>query len=381
MSTQSAAALDGAATSCPVKLLVLCPYPFGVAAVQRFKFERFYDDWRANGFDVEVSPFMGRALWDVLYTPGYYPRKAWEVLKGYGRRLRDLARIPFYDVVFVHAWVTPLGSTLFERVARLFSKKLIYDLEDNLLAESSTAVSDHPNPILRFIKGKGKVPYLVRTADLVITSTPFLTQTAAERNAGGNARYIGPSVEADRFVPPDRSGRRAVTIGWTGTFSSRPYLDLLRPVLQELGRRVEFKLLIIGNFDYELPGVDLEVVRWSAETEVEDLQRIDIGIYPLATDDWVLGKGGLKAIQYMTVGAPPVATNVGTNPMIIRHGENGFLVGTDAEWLAALEALVRDPDLRRRVGEEARKDAVRTYSVQAIAGDYRQVLTSVAKGE
>ena len=83
---------------------------------------------------------------------------------------------------------------------------------------------------------------------------------------------------------------------------------------------------MIGNFDYDLPGVDLEVVRWTAEREVEDLQAIDIGVYPLPIDDWVSGKSGLKAIQYMAFGMPTVATNVGTTPRIIRHGENGMLV-------------------------------------------------------
>ena len=42
-------------------MLVLCPYPLGVAAGQRLKFEQYYDDWRRLGWDVTVSPYMDLA--------------------------------------------------------------------------------------------------------------------------------------------------------------------------------------------------------------------------------------------------------------------------------------------------------------------------------
>jgi glycosyltransferase involved in cell wall biosynthesis len=134
---------------------------------------------------------------------------------------------------------------------------------------------------------------------------------------------------------------------------------------------------VIGNFDYELPGVDLEVVRWSEEREVADLQAIDIGLYPLSLDNWVSGKSGLKAIQYMMMGIPCVATDVGTTPLIIRDGENGLLARSEDDWLNALTRLLDDWELRRRLGEAARQDAVEKYSTKAIATQYRNVLAKV----
>jgi glycosyltransferase involved in cell wall biosynthesis len=151
----------------------------------------------------------------------------------------------------------------------------------------------------------------------------------------------------------------------------------LRDVFRKLAARVNFRLKVIGNFDYDLAGIDLEVVRWSAEREVDDLQTFDIGVYPLPLDDWVLGKSGLKAIQYMAFGLPTVATRVGTTPRIIRDGENGLLVESEEEWVDALERLVKDPELRRRLGQAARRDAEAYYSTKAVAAQYRSVLASV----
>ncbi|HVR90000.1 MAG TPA: glycosyltransferase family 4 protein [Novosphingobium sp.] len=338
------------------------------------KYEQYFSDWRAHGWEITVSNFVDRPTWDVLYQPGHLVRKALGVAKGYAKRLGDLLHMPRYDLVYVCMWVTPIGTSLFERLTRARARYLVYDIEDNVLGGTDDS-ADHPNPLIRLLKGKGKFLHLIRTADHVITSSPFLNETCLGINTRRACTYVSSSVDTARFQPATRySNDQPVVIGWTGTFSSRVYLDLLRGVFQRLAGKVPFKLRVIGNFDYDLPGVDLEVVRWNSADEVAQLQALDIGVYPLPIDDWVLGKSGLKAIQYMAFALPCVATEVGTTPMLIRDGENGLLVRTEDEWEAALERLLRDPELRRRLGSAARKDAVALYSVAAIAGQYREII-------
>lgn len=356
-------------------MLVICPYPEDVAAGQRLKYEQYLDDWRALGFVVDVSPFMTMAMWKVAYVKGHHAAKLVGVLIGYLRRLGDLFRIARYDVVYIHMWVTPFGSALFERLTRRLARRIVYDIEDNVIIGRKAVATANPNPVLAWLKGPGKARFLVAEADHVVTSSPFLNADCAPLRRRGDSTYISSSVDTDRFVPATPySNDRPVTIGWTGTFSSRVYLELIEGVLQELATRVPYKLKVIGNFDYALPGVDLEVVRWTREREVADLQTFDIGVYPLPIDDWVLGKSGLKAIQYMAFGLPIVATEVGTTPLLIRDGENGLLVKTQDEWLEALERLVKEPALRQRLGRAARADAVACYSTAAVAGQYRKVL-------
>jgi glycosyltransferase involved in cell wall biosynthesis len=357
------------------RMLVLCPFPQGVAAGQRLKYEQYFDDWRAAGWEITVSSYMDRAMWDVVYEPGHFFAKAFGACRGHLRRLRDMVRLGSFDLVYVFMWVTPFGTSLLERLVRAQAKALIYDVEDNILAEQSQAADSHRNPMIQWLKGPGKARHLIRTADHVISSSPFLNDLCLSINTAGACTYISSSVDTARFEPATTySNDRTVVVGWTGTFSSKVYLDMLRGVFQRLAGKVSFRLRVIGNFDYELPGVDLEVVRWSAEHEVRDLQGIDIGVYPLPIDDWVLGKSGLKAIQYMAFALPCVASEVGTTPLLIRDGENGILVRTETEWEDALEALIKKPELRRRLGEAARKDAVANYSVATIAGQYRQIL-------
>jgi glycosyltransferase involved in cell wall biosynthesis len=319
---------------------------------------------------------MNQSMWKVVYLKGRYLSKIIGTISGYFYRLCDLFRISKYDIVYVHMWVTPFGSTLFERIVRALSKQLIYDIEDNTI----TTVSSNVNSIIAPLKNPNKNKFLMKIADYVITSSPTLNKYCLDVNNKKNCKYISSSIDADRFLPVNTySNNKKVTIGWTGTFSSKEYLDLLRNVLKILRSRCDFKLLIIGNFEYEFPEMDVEVIQWSSESEVKDMQKIDIGIYPLSNDPWVYGKSGLKAIQYMAFGLPTVATNIGTTPKIIEHMKNGLLVNNDKEWVEALEELVKNPKLRKSLGQAARKTVVEKYSTDVIKMEYFSIISRLCR--
>lgn len=352
-------------------VLIVCPYPRDKAAGQRLKYEQYIGDWEAAGFEVEISPFMSEAMWSVVHKPGHYGAKVFWTLIGILKRLRDLVRLPRYDLIYVFMYVVPLGNALFESIFRRLSRRMVFDLEDNRFLGADRNTSG----LAQRLRGTSKTEYLVRSADHVITSSPALNDICLELNERRKCTYISSSIDTDRFVPSNRyTNAERVTIGWTGTFSTRPYLDLLRPVFSELRKTRDFRLLVIGNFEYEFPGMDLEVIQWSAENEVADLQKIDIGVYPLPMEEWVMGKSGLKAIQYMSFGLPCVASDISTVQQFIRDGENGLLVRTEDEWVRALTRLIDEPELRRTIGENARETVMAKFSKHVIKEQYLAVL-------
>ena len=75
------------------RMLVICPYPQGIAAGQRLKYEQYFSDWRARGWEIEVSSFMDRAMWDVVWEKGQVLAKVRGVLRGTARRIKDLLRL------------------------------------------------------------------------------------------------------------------------------------------------------------------------------------------------------------------------------------------------------------------------------------------------
>jgi len=135
---------------------------------------------------------------------------------------------------------------------------------------------------------------------------------------------------------------------------------------------------VIGDGSFSIPGVNVHAQDWRLETEVDDLRSFDIGVYPLPDDEWVLGKSGLKALQYMALGIATVAQRTSVNESIIEDGRNGFLATDAGEWLSILTKLVRDPALRESVAGPARRTVDEKYSVRVNAARYLDVLERAA---
>ena len=83
---------------------------------------------------------------------------------------------------------------------------------------------------------------------------------------------------------------------------------------------------------------------------------------PLTDDEWSRSKCGGKVLQYMACGIPPVASPVGINCEVIEEGVTGFLPESDEAWVEAIVRLLRDPDLRERMGQAARAKVEREHS-------------------
>jgi len=354
------------------KILVLCPYPRGEAAGQRFKYEQYFNSWEKEGYSIRVSSFFDKSTWDILYKESNLIRKVLGTLRGYLRRFLDILLLNKYDVIYVSMWVTPLGPPLFERIVIMLGKKLIYDFDDSVFLQEERPLTVN----LNFSKVHNKSQYLIKYADHVILSSPFNLDFCLKENLYSSATYVPCSINTDRFKQKkeQKNNEKKLVLGWTGTFSSIPYLNLLRDTLISLKRDLDFKLLLITNFDYSFDEIDLEVIRWNETTEIEDLQRIDIGLYPLSEDKWSLGKGGLKVMQYMSMGIPSVSTNYGTARNIIIQGESGFLVNTKEEWVQAIKNLIEDSDLRYKIGNSARRHVVKNYSTEVIEKYYLEIL-------
>jgi glycosyltransferase involved in cell wall biosynthesis len=128
-----------------------------------------------------------------------------------------------------------------------------------------------------------------------------------------------------------------------------------------------------------VPGVETENIEWSLDREVQLFNTCDIGVYPLADDEWARGKCGFKAIQFMACGVPVVASAVGVNREIIEDGVNGFLASNADEWRCKLARLLDDVELRRRFAVAGRETIERRYSLAVNAPVLAEILGRAAR--
>ena len=146
-----------------------------------------------------------------------------------------------FDIIYVHQWTTPYGSSLYDYILRKLAKRLIFDLEDFVILNKTSIKST--SKFISFFRFNSRTNFMIKNSDHVITSSPTLNQYCKGINKKKSATYISSSININRFVPSDSfKNSREITLGWTGTFSSIPYLDLIRDVLIELS-----KLIILIN--------------------------------------------------------------------------------------------------------------------------------------
>lgn len=324
------------------------------------------------GFEVDICPLFDEAYVEDLYA-GRRNRSA--ILKSYGKRLLQMHRSDRYDLVWMEKEAMPWLPLPLEQIGFRRRTAMVVDYDDAVFHRYDR----QRNGFVRLLLGN-KIAGIMHGSDVVIAGNRYLAEYA--EHAGASRVEIIPTVVdtyAYKVRPPEQQ-RSCVTIGWIGTPGTWrecavPFLGPLSSLVE--GARVKF--LAVGAGEGAVAGLGFEVRSWSEETEIASIQEMDIGIMPLPDTPWMRGKCGYKLIQYMACGLPVVASPVGVNSEIVEHGVNGFLAETDEDWRKALEALIRDPALRERMGHAGREKVESWYSLQVQGPRVARLLAEVAQ--
>ncbi|SDT84227.1 glycosyltransferase family 4 protein [Desulfobacula phenolica] len=240
----------------------------------------------------------------------------------------------------------------FRRFVQLLSKKLIFDFDDAIFAKSSGGQSK-----LRM----GRFKSMLAGVDHVWAGNRYLAETAEQFNA--SVEILPTAVDLNRYKSSEAKPDNNIDIVWIGSSSTKKYLQEVIPVLEKLAERVpRIRLKIIADFDLETRSLTTLPIAWKNETEAEELGSSHIGIAMMSDDPWSRGKCGLKVLQYMAASLPVVVSDAGVHGEIVDHGESGYLVNSESEWLSALTRLINDEQLRLSMGEYGRHIVSARYS-------------------
>jgi glycosyltransferase involved in cell wall biosynthesis len=222
---------------------------------------------------------------------------------------------------------------------------------------------------------------LLRRADLVVPVSEELDGALAGLGIPAERRLVVPNgVDVDAFSPgpADEAIRREIgaqgrfVVGWVGGFRPFHGLDMLETFVHALrALRSDAVVCLLGGGplrgELDRRAAELGrrvVVRGpAAHAEVPAwLRSFDACV--LFSDAAAFHYSPLKLAEYMACGRPVVAPAVGDLPGLLHDGVDAMLVPkADARALAqAVTLLQDDPSLAARIGEEARRTAVATWS-------------------
>jgi glycosyltransferase involved in cell wall biosynthesis len=349
-----------------MNVLALASYPVEAAAT-RYRLQQFVGPLAARGINLEIRPFTNAELFRSLYQHGSLARNAVGLFVAGLKRIADLPGVRKADVILIQREAMNFGPPAVEWFAKqLFHRPMLLDLDDATYIPYNSPTY---GSIGRIFKWFSKTDDLIRWADVVTCGNRGIADYVASK--GAKARILATVVDTDIFKPQPRENERTV-IGWVGTHSTLPYLKTIFPVLTSLAKHYDFRLRVVGGgSDVIVPGVEVENLPWQLDREVEDFQSIDIGVYPIDESlyggRWARGKSGFKAVQYMAVGVPYVATAVGGSSEIGEAGVTHFFAASPGEWYSALEILLRDHNRRLEMGRKGREHALEHYTIDAHA--------------
>ena len=362
-----------------MRLLAIVPSVYDRNPSQRYRIEQWEPLLRERGVEITYRPFESAELNEVLYQPGQLATKMRHVASALRRRWRDVRDAKRFDAVYVLREAALLGPPVFEHALARSGVPFVFDFDDAVFERYVSPA----NGYLSYLKFPGKTRTVCRLAAHVTAGNEYLADYARQVNP--NVTVVPTTVDTARYTVRKRPPNDVPVIGWTGSYSTLQHLLTLSGALRRLRERVRFRLRVIGapgaaEGASGLEGLDVEWLPWRAETEVEDLRPLDVGVMPLPEDRWSKGKCGMKALQYMGLAIPAVCSPVGVNSEIVRDGENGMLAATEGEWVEKLGLLLGDAALRERLGRAGRATVEARYSAEVVAPLFHSVLESVIRG-
>lgn len=284
------------------------------------------------------------------------------------RTLKIVRKLASADIVLMAKLkLLPVEALLIKK----YGRKIIYDFDDAIYYRRPKKLFDKPD---KSWWRMAKFASMCRIADVVVTGNEVLEKKALDYS--NHVTVLPTPVNSKAYMRP--SSYTPLVIVWVGLPENLVYLTSIQPALERLAREYRgFRLRIVSSKAPKLGDVPIEWVEWSPETELSALLSASVGIMPLTDDDWARGKCAFKLLQYMAASLPCVASPVGANNEVVRHGESGFLADDNDQWYRSLKTLFDNNGLARQFGAAGRKIIDQNYDYGILAERWLNVITDL----
>ncbi|MHA1974834.1 MAG: glycosyltransferase family 4 protein [Candidatus Hodarchaeales archaeon] len=305
-----------------------------------------------------------KSIFSLLLThfPNYY--------------LKSLTDSP--DVVIISRTSTP-QIYIFQKILKRKGVKVVFDLDDPLFLPTSKIFGVNIRP------GSYYLEKIIKNADFVTVNGHYLLNYVKSINK--KCDIIHDPIDLELFFPKFENNDNKVTIGWMGSATSHyPNLVMLVKPLYKLANNYDIKFKIVSSLgDTRVKKIykklekfiemDYGLDHWVSLNEFAQLlSGFDITVAPLQKTSWYESKSAQRVGISMALGVPVVASPVGEQKYVIKHGVNGFLARNEEEWYLYLKTLIENDKLRKEIGKEGMATAERELSLKVNGRRLYQIL-------
>jgi len=356
-----------------------------INASSRYRVSMYLPFLKKEGIEYYIStPASDDFFASFLERTNSYLKKFVYYFLYFFRRFKDILKAYKYDVVVIQRQIFPYGPPLLEKLLIILNKNIIFDTDDANFVKPAFATKN----IFQRFNSPNKIINLIKISKQVTVADDYIKTFAIKYNS--NVTIIPMCIDLEHYIKEYKNQNKfkkenKPVVGWIGTKGGLIYLKSIKNVFPKLKQSHDFTLKIISYAADSIvaeigsDSYDIEKKFWNLNEEISDLYTLDIGIVPLVKEEFEKGKFPFKALQYMAVGIPVVGTRWGVLEEIITDGVNGFLVDNEEEWIDKLGVLLKDADLRKKMGENGRKVIKEKFTYDINAPKFIDILKMVSK--
>jgi len=338
-------------------------YPSGIirASIYRECFEN-------SGYHVTYKSFQNPAIVKLANSDSFFAKvlrgmrfiQLLQALNTFLIKRANVLMIPYltrkFDIIYLQK---VLSWSLIQKISKMSRARLVYDLNDGLWL-----------PIWQK-QVRGEIGNILSTVDAVTCDNPFGVEYAKKFNQNSYLIPDSPQVELfDKRRDAVDGNSKIITLGWIGTPGTLFNLySIFEPLEQIFGKYDNIHLRLLGaGYNRDLlpcfEKVKFSVKPFYNQRElVDEVLKMDIGLFPLFNIDNSNARGVLKATIYMSGEAAVIGSAVGQSIDLIEDGVNGMLAGTSSEWVEKLSTLIENVNLRKKIAKKALETIKNGYTI------------------
>lgn len=289
-------------------------------------------------------------------------------------------------------------------LARDFTdSKYVLDLDDDPYSFSK----NHPE----YKKLKERMPQVkkvIQLADHIVVSTQGIKDVISKDNP--YVTVIPNAIDPDiwKFKNKKRNDGK-IHIGWIASASHMADLHVILEALNEIVKKYDnVHIHFAGMVDMKIIDVDKPsdeminlavlqslikhskvnanftplVGRFTHHVGTQGYEEfpeflaslgLDIGIAAIENTQFNRCKSNIKWLEHAMLEIPMVLSDVGPYRDSVVHGHDGFLAKSKADWVEYLGRLIEDAELRKKIGQDAKKSALKGFHIKDQLPKYQEL--------
>lgn len=325
-----------------------------LGASSRLRSFQFFSSLQEKGFEVTYSCLLGDQYLSALYNN----RKSrfLYLIAGYIKRMIMLFSIRKEHILVIEKELFPYLPAWAEVALKKAGIGYFADYDDAIFHNYDLSTNKWLRKFL-----SDKIDVVMKNSKCVFAGNSYLAERAQKARA--KKIIILPTViDRHKYYQLDNKDNTHFTLGWIGSPSTYKYIEELFPVFKKLNEEFpNFRVNIIGAKQARETDGFISFIPWNENTEVEEINKFDLGIMPLHDTPWEQGKCSYKLIQYMGCSVAVLASPVGMNNDIVNPGKNGDFV-LENDWYNAIKKYIENKQKTIQEGKEGRMLIDSTYN-------------------